>query len=215
MGLNSGKSLLDQSTLEDVYRVDIQLKDETEEQAALLHKPVYGMGSIQWGVERDSAEKRKALWFIVPFKDRVSRFLTSNKESSEQTVELDMQYDRETISQKVVFSGRLGSKTFREEQIDVQKSDRVCTVKDHDNSIKIHDGKLHMLSRRVFSPKDYAMNESFLRVYCGNAPVFHRAKLSNFNTSSKNIHLDGSEFPLEDVEKLNIEVLHKKVKVLQ
>ena len=79
----------------------------------------------------------------------------------------------------------------------------------------ISDGKLHMLSRRVFSPKDYAMNESFLRVYCGNAPVFHRGSLMNFNTTSKNIFIDGSEYPLDEVEKLNIEVLHKKVKILQ
>ena len=140
--LNSGKSLLEQCTSEDVFKVNIQLKGETESQAEILHKPVYGLGSVQWGVERDAAEKRKALWFIVPFKDRLSRFLVSRKESAEQTVELDMQYDRETVSQKFAVAGRLGSKSFREEVIDIRKSDRVATVKDHDNLMQIFKLKI-------------------------------------------------------------------------
>jgi len=214
------KSQDSNSLLRPVFKVQIRLKGETVEEAREKHQPVFGMDGIEWGLDKNWRSRREDLWMICPAKDFVARSREYTK-STKQTAEFEIQVDKKTVDQVHTIKSRFGDRvsTTREEIFEADgKIDQIydsMSIRFMPPDENSDSSRLELFNRDVMGEwYDFGMNEDMLRESKGNRFRFHRIVLRNL-AGSENIYVDGSSYPMDDIEEMEVTYMPIKIPLLQ
>lgn len=208
-------------TVHPMFKVQIKLKGESWEEAREKHQPVYAMDSVEWGIAKNWKERKQDLWGICPFKNFVARSREFTN-AAPQKIEMDVQVNKreETIQEVQRSGGRLATQKIVTTQREIfekdgtieQTYDNFKIMLQHPEDEDTKYDKLELQCKNVLGEwYDFGMDEKILRETRGNRFRFHRAVLRRFE-GSQQIYIDGTAYPLEDVEEL--ELLHCGDKVV-